>query len=198
MTRPDLHVRVRVCVCLFAVTLFNPCVAADGPQPELVSEFARLYVGLCMKNLSNLDGLRAQLAEKKLPQLSPDKAAGFLNGREGDAWPVPSNGQLGNYVLVLFTHASLCAIYGRRVNTSEVESDFDNLMSHVSAPMQSKLESDQVKDSAQGPVHTKGYTWTVIGHPEIARGMHFVLSTATSVNASFQAFGTASVGPLPP
>jgi hypothetical protein len=132
-----------------------------------------------------------------LPKLSPEKAAGFLNGRDGDAWPVPYNGQLGNYVLVLFPHQSLCAIYGRRVNTSEVERDFDNLMSHVSGAMQSKLESDQVKDSAQGPIHIKGYIWTVIGHPQIVRGMHFILSTATSDGAPFQAFGTASIAPLP-
>ncbi len=70
-------------------------------------------------------------------------------------------------------------------------------MSHVSAPMQSRLESDQVKESARGPVHTRGYVWTAIGHPEIVRGMHFILSTATSDGAAVQALATASIGAIP-
>lgn len=68
-------------------------------------------------------------------------------------------------------------------------------MSHVSAPMQSKPETDQVKTSVNGPVHTKGYIWSVMGHPEITRKMAFILSTSDSASAPAQAVGTASIGP---
>lgn len=179
---------------LGATMLSGPGLAADTNQPQVTSGFASLYLSLCMQNLTHLDRLRAELAEKKLPMLPTERAAAFLDGREGNAWPVPYEGQLGNYVLVLLTHQSLCAIYARRVNTAEVEHDFDYLMSHVSAPMRSRLETDQVKISANGPVHTKGYVWSVIGHPEITRRMAFILSTSDSNSAPLQAVGTASVG----
>jgi hypothetical protein len=103
---------------LGTTALWGPCFASDTNHPPVASGFASLYLNLCMRNLPNLDRLRAELIDKKLPTLPPERAAAFLNGRAGDAWPVPYEGQLGNYVLVLLSHQSLCEIYARRVDSS--------------------------------------------------------------------------------
>ena len=152
---------------LGALLHVTPCVAADTDGQSLQSGFAKLYLTLCMQHLADLPGFREQLTEKNLPKLPAERAREFLKGQDGDAWPVPYQGQLGNYVLVLMSHQSLCMLYGRREDADVLEQDFKNLMSHASAPMESKIKTDEFHDAqSSGQVHTIGYVWSLIDIPK--------------------------------
>lgn len=84
-----MNVRIIFTLLVFVGTLFSVPSRAQGTDPK-AEFFAKLYASMCMKNLHNLEALRSQLIKNNLPKLSPEKAALFLNGANGDAWPVPS------------------------------------------------------------------------------------------------------------
>ena len=89
----------------------NDCFAAEGE--DQANSFANIYASLCLKNLSNLEALREKL--KPLPKLPPEKAAMFLAGRPGDAWPVPD--KHGTFVLALPSGINFCAVHVHRAST---------------------------------------------------------------------------------
>jgi hypothetical protein len=62
----------------------NVCLADEAENQA--TSFANIYISLCMKHLSNLEGLKAKL--KDMPKLPPEKAAHFLGGNPGDVWPI--------------------------------------------------------------------------------------------------------------
>jgi hypothetical protein len=77
-----------------------------------------------LKTLQNLQGLRKKL--KPVPTLPPDKAALFLTGNAGDAWPVPDKN--GIFVLALLADKNLCAVYARRANIETATRLFNELV----------------------------------------------------------------------
>lgn len=95
--------RVVVALLILGLTS-NFCFADEGENQA--NSFANIYASLCMKNLTNLEGLREKL--KPMPKLPAEKATHFLAGNPGDAWPVPD--KHGTFVLALPSGKNLCAV----------------------------------------------------------------------------------------
>lgn len=146
---------------------------------------------MCMKNLHSLDTLRSQLVKSNLPKLPPEKAANFLNGSGGDAWPVPSQGELGNFVLALPAGNNLCVVFARRANQIDIERRFEDIAGKAPAPLVVEKGIDQKLDTLpNGETHTVSYEWSI---PQAPRRMMFTLSTSASENAQLQAMASATV-----
>jgi len=153
--------------------------------------FSNMYLSLCMKNINNFEALRNQLIEKKLPELPHDQAKYFLFGVDGDAWPIPYQEKLGNFVLSLPKGKNICGLFMRQGNSNEIEASFIKLVSNAPKPLTSNLKLDENKDSAtSGKTHTVSYTWS---SPNATKKMLFTLTTDSSPTAELQAFASATI-----
>lgn len=175
-----------------ALTIFAFSITGHAEEIDGKAEgFAKLYLTTCMQNINNLEALRTRLINNKLPKFPPEQAALFLQGQAGDAWPVPHQGQLGNFVLTLPAGKNLCTIHARRANQAEVEQQFIKLVAKAPPPLVSEPRNDeQAETAANGKTHTISYTWSL---PSANRKMLFMLTTASSENAQLQALGSASM-----
>jgi hypothetical protein len=163
----------------------NVSMATEGDNQA--NSFAKIYASLCLKNLQDLRALREKLAP--LPKLPPDKAALFLSGRQGEAWPVPD--KHGTFVLTLLTGKNFCAVHVRRANTETATRLFTALVANAPFPITAKLVQDeQTHTAASGAVHTLSYEWSV---PIAPRKMLFTLTTAPSESAGLQVLGSAAI-----
>ena len=156
--------------------------------------FIGSYVTICMQNLNNLEALRSRLIQDKIPKFPPEQGKNFLMGMEGDAWPRPQDGVLGNLVLALPTGKNVCAIYARRANQNEVEQQFIKLVEKTPVPfLVAERKSDVYNDTpANGKTRTITFTW---GASNADRKLRFVLTTSALETAELQALATASIGP---
>ncbi|UVE16324.1 hypothetical protein NVV93_11940 [Pseudomonas sp. LS44] len=175
----------------FTISMFISAVACNtslaSDAENQAKSFATIYASLCMKNLSNLEGLRAKL--KDMPKLPPEKSIQFLSGNPGDAWPVPDKN--GTFVLALPSNKNICMVYARRADATKAEEMFVGLVGNSPAPLISRLAKDErAQTIANGPTHTISYEWSV---PNAARTMLFTLTTASSNNAQLQALGSATI-----
>lgn len=169
----------------FTLAASNACLANEGD--DQASSFTRIYTSTCLQNLTDLEALRQKL--KPIPTLPPEKAAYFLTGLPGDAWPVPD--KYGTFVLALPSGKNLCAVNGRRANTEKVIELFTQLVTNPPAPLTSKLvKNEQMQTEANGLIQTVAYEWSI---PGAARKLLFMLTTAPSDSASLQVLATASI-----
>lgn len=151
--------------------------------------FTKMYAGFCMKNINNFEALRTQLVTSKLPKFPPDQAKNFLQGKGGDAWPVPHQGQMGNFVLAL--PVGFCTIYVRRANQADIKRQFIKLVATAPAPLVSEMKVDNwAQTGPNGKTHTISYTWSL---PKATRKMQFTLTTASSEKANLQVFASTAV-----
>lgn len=163
----------------------NACFAGEGE--DQANSFANIYASLCLKNLSNLEALREKL--KPMPKLPPEKAAMFLAGKPGDAWPVPD--KHGTFVLALPSGKNLCAVHGRRASTETASKLFTGLVATAPSPLIAKqVRNEQVQTTANGQTQTVSYEWSA---PNSARKMLFTLTTASSATAQLQVLGSAAI-----
>ena len=174
----------------FAAILFlsltsNVCFAGEGE--DQANSFANIYASLCLKNLSNLETLREKL--KPVPKLPPEKAAMFLAGSPGDAWPVPD--KHGTFVLALPSGKNFCAVHVRRASTEAAKKLFTSLVANAPAPLVAKqVKNEQAQTIANGQTQTVSYEWSV---PNASRKMLFTLTTASSNTAQLQVLGSAAI-----
>lgn len=176
----------RLIAALLALVL-TPTVCLGGEGDDQANSFAKIYASLCMKNLLDLEALRTQL--KPMPKLPPDKAALFLAGHPGDAWPVPDKS--GLFVLSLPAGKSFCSVHVRRANTATVIKLFTQLVANPPSPLTAKLLKNEQKQTAlNGPTQTISYEWSV---PNAKRTMMFTLTTASSNSAQLQVLGSAAM-----
>lgn len=175
---------------LVAATLLGGICHADGTGSK-ADYFTHLYANLCMKNLNDLEALRNSLIGKGLPKLPPQQAALFLHGNDGDAWPVPFEGTMGNFVVGLFSGKSLCVVFARRATQADVERQFVQLVETAPSPLVSEVKQDTFADTGpNGRIHTISYTWSL---PQTHRKMLFTLTTANSADAQLQAMASAAI-----
>lgn len=185
-----MNARTVIIAAVFVGALFSAPSRAEEGDPK-AAFFAKLYASMCMKNLNNLEALRNHLTKNKLPKLPPEKAAIFLNGSDGDAWPVPNQGDLGNFVLALPAGKNLCIVFARRAGQMDAERLFLDMTSKAPAPLTGEKVIDKKADTApNGETHTVSYTWSI---PQAPRKMMFTLTTAASENAQIQAMASAAV-----
>jgi hypothetical protein len=162
----------------------NDCFAAEGE--DQANSFANIYASLCLKNLSNLEALREKL--KPLPKLPPEKAAMFLAGRPGDAWPVPD--KHGTFVLALPSRMNFCAVHVHRASTEVAKKLFTGLVASAPSPLVAKQVKSEQTQTANGQTQTVSYEWSV---PNASRKMLFTLTTASSDTAQLQVLGSAAI-----
>jgi hypothetical protein len=176
----------RLITTLLIFTLSNTrCFANEGKNQA--DSFANIYSSFCLKHISNLDVIRTKL--KPVPTLPPEKAAHFLLGKQGDAWPVPD--KYGIFVLAIPKEKNFCAIFARRANTDEAKKLFLELVAIAPSPFVAKLVSTKSNQtSANGITQTIFYEWT---YPNQKRKFLFALSTAPMEKAEIQVLGTVSM-----
>jgi hypothetical protein len=180
------------------LTVCSLAAAAADKQPhkpaapnENTEGFLNLYVELCVRHIGDLENFRARLLGAKLPKLQPDHAKLFLSGMQGDAWPVPYKGKMGNFVLALPAGKNLCLLHAHRANAAAVEKGFLDITADAPKPMVAKrgpvreeLSLDKLK------MRTVSSTWAP---PEARRKMEFMLTTSASPKAELQALGSVAI-----
>lgn len=176
---------LRLFVSLTAIFGMNLCLASEAD--DQANSFAKIYASLCLQNLPNLEALRQKLAP--MPKLPTDKAALFLGGAPGDAWPVPD--KHGTFVLALPSGKNLCAVHARRADVDVANTLFQKLVATAPAPFTSRMVMNEDKQTvANGVTHTVSYEWSI---PNGSRKMLFTLTTAAAETAQLQVLGSATI-----
>lgn len=177
-------------VIVLAAFLCAPLLAF-AQSDDSAEFFSHVFWSLCKSNAGNPDLLRANLKAKRLPELPPEKARLFTEDAGGDAWPIPHNGVIGNFVLALPIGKKTCAVYARRANAYTLEILFKQFGAAAPAPSVADKQQDVYADTGpNGKTHTISYIWSTPGNPE---KLLFMLTTSESPSAQVQALGTVSV-----
>lgn len=175
---------------VLAMLAFGMTGHAEGADGR-ADFFANLYANLCMKNIDNLEELHSQVAKSNFQKLPPEHAAQFLRGLDGEAWRVPYQGQVGNFVLVLPAGKNICELYARRANQADVERQFSRLAAIAPPPLISEINPvENSETAANGKTHTLSYTWSA---PQAKRKILFIVTTSSSESAQLQALGSVSM-----
>jgi hypothetical protein len=175
-----------------AIACFSVSNVSHADETDTKAEsFTKLYVSLCLRHINNPGDLRNELAKNDLSKLPPDEATLFLNDAKGDAWAVPSQEELGNFVLALPAGNNLCVVYARRANQAGVERRFAELTATAPAPLIVEKKLDKKSEAVpNGETHTVSYTWSA---PQAQQKMVFTLTTSASENAQIQAMASAAM-----
>lgn len=174
--------RAKIVVAVAAALFLGSSAAQHIPQPG--ASFLKVFAGLCMRRVGDLEGLRNELKSKGLPQLQQLAARAFLDGHPGDVWPIPESGVMGNLVLALPSDHFGCSVLARRGPIAQAESGFAQLVANAPLPFVSELKTDEHSStSTSGEIHTVGYLWRAEANP---RALAFFLTTAASHDASVQ------------
>jgi hypothetical protein len=174
---------MRRIVALIALSAATHAHAA-GPDDDGVG-FMGMYASLCMKHFTDLDAFHAKLLRDQVPKLPPQDAQLFTGRIEGDAWPVPYKGQMGNFVLAIAAKKNLCVVHARRTNVAEVEKKFAAMVQDAPRP----LVVRRGKPAVKGKTRTVVYTWA---KPGARRKIQFTLRTDASPGAPLHAVGTVA------
>ncbi len=178
---------LKTTVSITALAFSAAAFGAASLGENQAQAFANIYASLCMKNIHDLGVLRKQL--QSVPKLPPEKAAHFLAGQAGDAWPVPD--KQGLFVLALPAGNNLCAIHGRRADTEASKKQFVRLVGQAPAPIVlKKLHPETRQTTANGSTETLAYDWAV---PKAPHKLRFTLTVAPSENAQLQVLGSAAI-----
>lgn len=169
----------------------KPAAKKAAGANESAEGFLNLYVELCVRHFGDLEAFRARLLRDKVPKLPAEDAKLFLAGMDGDAWPVPYKGKLGNYVLALPAGKNLCLLHAHRANAAATEKGFLDIVADAPKPMVAKrgpsrdeLSADKIK------MRTVSSTWAP---PGARRKMEFMLTTTASPKAELQALGSVAM-----
>ncbi len=169
----------------FLVLFFAHNFAHADPA---VDAFMNIYATVCMRNIHNYAELEKKL--ELIPKLPAEKAAPFLQGKEGSAWPVPD--KRGLFVVAIPKSTNMCAVFARRLNANDARKSFTDIVSVAPTPMTAlKKEEVNQADEKNGDRQTLAYTWSIADHP---RKIIFMLTTATAETADLQGMATVSFG----
>lgn len=161
------------------------CQADEADEQS--ASFAHFYASYCMRRINDLDDLKRQL--EPVPQLAPEGAAAFLNGKPGGAWPLAD--LTGLFVLALPADQNLCAVFARRGSAAKAEDLFIDLVATSTPPLLARKRGDSFKEtSSNGTVHTIEYEWYLEGS---GRRILFMLSSTSLAEAAVQVVGTVSI-----
>ncbi|MEH6436827.1 NMCC_0638 family (lipo)protein [Massilia sp. DD77] len=172
-----------------AVTLGGsllPTLAVASPDLQ-ASAFMDIYASHCIKYLHDFDGLRRHLGAA--PRLSPDKAAVFLKGSQGNAWMVPS--PHGQFILVINQDKQLCALYAKTVPAAPAQELFEKVVSNAPAPFRSKQMRNTSSPGTDGVTRTVAYEWSTDSSP---RKPLFSLTVTTNPKSVAQGVAIAALG----
>lgn len=174
---------------LLLLTLLLIAFAAQAD--ERADFLHKVYLSFCMKHFDDYGALRRELIAQQLPRLPPQQARHFLPEQGGDAWPVPYQGQFGQYVLALAAGDRLCAVMARRSDAAATRQWFAELAAQAPAPLQAtRLEPQQVRTPLNGEALTQSWQWATEHAP---RRLLLMLTTAEDPEAAIQAMVSLSL-----
>jgi hypothetical protein len=169
----------------------KPAQKKAAASDEGAEGFLNLYVEICVRHFGELEDFRARLLRDKVPKLPAQDAKLFLSGMEGDAWPVPYKGKMGNYVLALPAGKNLCVLHAHRANAAAVEKGFLDIVADAPAPMVARRGPDREQlTAAKIRTRTVSSTWAP---PDARRRMEFMLTTTASSKAELQVLGSLAM-----
>jgi hypothetical protein len=155
----------------------------------------RIFRGLCVNRIPDLDALRSGLKTSGVPILQASAAEHFLGGSPGDAWPVPDASGMGNLVLALPLDRRECDLFGRREPIGQAELEFVEFINKPLKGLVTEKKIDQhSKSPSGGDLHTLGYLWTAVGKPN---AVAFFFSTDSSASADIQVKATEAIVSAP-
>lgn len=182
---PNASIRKSLAALFLLTICVEPSFANEAD--EQAQSFARIYMQLCLKNISDLEVIRKKL--ERVPQLPAEKAVYFLANHPGSAWPVPD--KHGTFVVALPSGINFCSVFARKASAEAAIKLFTKLVATAPPPLTSKLVKNEERQTAQnGMTQTLSYEWAV---PNATRTLLFTLTTATSESASIQVLGSAAV-----
>ena len=166
-------------------------IPAAGQAEERALFLQKVYMSFCLKHFDDYGALRSDLIAQGLPRLPPEQAAHFLQGREGDAWPVPYQGQFGQFVLVLPQGDSLCAVMARRADPADTGLWFSRLAETAPAPLEARQVLDRNdRTPLNGDARTRAWRWST---PGAEQALQLTLTTARDEGAAIQAMVSLAV-----
>jgi len=177
---------------LIAAVLSLLCLLPAAAQADERAAFLqKVYLSFCMKHFDDYAALRSELIAQQLPKLPPQQAQHFLQGREGDAWPIPYQGQFGQYVLALPAGDNLCAVMARRSDANATRQWFGVLASQAPTPLQAaKVNEHSTQTPLNGEALTESWQWATENAP---RRLLLTLTTAKDPGAAIQAMVSLSL-----
>lgn len=166
-------------------------VPAVGQAEERSLFLQKVYMSFCLKHFDDYGALRTDLIAQGLPRLPPEQAAHFLQGQEGDVWPVPYEGQFGQFVLVLPQGNNLCAVMARRADPDETAHWFSRLAATAPEPLEVKQVQDLHEQTPlSGDAHTLAWRWAT---PGAEQALQLTLTTADNEEAAVQAMASLAI-----
>jgi hypothetical protein len=172
-------------------TLLVLAITAAIPASHVLADpaadsFVNIFATTCLKHVADLDQLQKRL--ERVPKLPSEKAAPFLQGRQGSVWPVPD--KHGLFVVAILDQTNVCAVYARRADAGSVMSHLRPIISSAPAPMRvAQLEDARKQDPKNGTTHTVAYEWS---QPGASKKFIFTLTTATGESAPLQAMASTT------
>jgi len=186
-------VRVKLPSVVLATLLLLPTFAHAEERALFLQ---KVYLSFCLKRFDDYAALRGEMIERGLPRLAAEQAAPFLQGQEGDAWPVPYAGQFGQFVLTLPAGDNLCAVMARRADPESTERWFVTLAETAPAPLKARQVLDETRQSPlNGEVRTRAWRWAA---PAAPQQLQLTLTTAQNPDAAIQAMVSLALIPAEP
>ncbi|GAA0792799.1 NMCC_0638 family (lipo)protein [Marinobacterium sediminicola] len=168
--------------CLLVLMTVLPSLAQADERAVFLK---KVYLSFCMKHFDDYGALRHELIAQQLPKLPPQQAQHFLPEGGGDAWPIPYQGQFGQYVLALPEGNRLCSVLARRSDATVTRQWFADLASQAPTPLHSsKLSEKQIQTPLNGEALTESWQWATEHAP---RRLLLTLTTSRESGAAIQA-----------
>lgn len=150
--------------------------------------FTQLYTNTCVKNATDMQLLKDNFSAIDAKQLSREKAAFFLQNKEGTVWIIPN--VIGDF-LVSIDSVGACAVYTHNVNINEIERRFITLLEKTPSSFRLEKVQDETLQTSLGPAHYIQYLRT---NKADNSQQQFSLQTSIAQGADIQA--KAMVGPV--
>ena len=174
---------------LSTVTIFScASVFADVPN-QTTKFFTELYAKTCVFSAGDMDSLRTRFSQGKVPELSAQKAAFFLQKKQGTVWVIPNT--IGNFLVSIDTDNN-CSVYAQRVKINDIERAFVSLLEQIPEGFESVKEQDETLQTGRGPMHFISYTRTNLEN-SARQTFSLATSTADAVEVQAKAVVTAVV-----
>ena len=161
-------------------------VPAVGQAEERSLFLQKVYMSFCLKHFDDYGALRTDLIAQGLPKLPPEQAAHFLQGQEGDVWPVPYEGQFGQFVLALPAGNRQCSVMARYSDGNSTRHWFGVLAGTAPEPLEvQRLEQGATRTPLTGDAQRYSWRWAA---PGAEQGLRLSLVTADDPKAAIQAW----------
>lgn len=179
---------------LSVLTALLVLMPAVGQAEERSLFLQKVYMSFCLKHFDDYGALRADLIGQGLPRLPAEQGANFLQGQDGDVWPVPYEGQFGQFVLALPKGDRECNVMARYADLELTKRWFSILAGTAPEPLEVKQgETVATRTPLTGPAHRHDWRWIAAGAEQ---GLRLTLVTADDPKAAIQVWASLALTQL--